>query len=185
LRLTGGAARTNEVAAPKLPLLSGVIKGWQHPSGGRGGVTIEVMARFADLKPGQVLLDNRDESGKGFVLKTAERQALRLEMCDGWQAAFWESDPGLLESATDQHVVVMVDGGPKTICFMVNGQLCDGGKERKWGYGRFYASFIDLNGRERLQLAPSLNGELKLLRIYNRALRTSEALGNFRASRKP
>jgi len=185
LRLTGKAARTNEVPAPRLPLLSGVIRGWQHPSGGRGGVTIEALVRFADLKPDQVLLDNRDESGKGFVLKTTERQALRFEMCDGWQAAFWESDPGLLKSGTDQHVVVTVDGGPKTICFMANGQLCDGGKERMWGYGRFYASFIDLNGRERLQLAPSLNGELKLLRIYTRALRTSEALGNFRATCKP
>jgi len=32
-----------------------------------------------------------------------------------------------------------------------------------------------------LRMAPSLHGELQQVRLYNRALRTSEAVGNFHA----
>jgi len=39
----------------------------------------------------------------------------------------------------------------------------------------------DLNGASAAKVAPVVLGELKKFRIYNRYLRTSEAVGNFRA----
>jgi hypothetical protein len=41
----------------------------------------------------------------------------------------------------------------------------------------------DVNGRSRAVLAKPLLGQLKNFRLYNRYLRTSEAVGNFRAER--
>lgn len=70
-----------------------------------------------------------------------------------------------------------VDGGPKIITFVVDGVLCEGGEERQFGWGRFSPHLRAPNGAEQMRLAPGVSS----LRIYRRALRTSEAVGNFRA----
>jgi hypothetical protein len=44
-------------------------------------------------------------------------------------------------------------------------------------------ALTELTGGAALKLAPSLNGELKLVRIYDRYLRTSEAVPNYSGSR--
>jgi hypothetical protein len=77
-------------------------------------------------------------------------------------------------------VVATVDGGPKIITFVVDGVLCDGGDERQFGWGRFTPNLREVNGAASLRVHPSV----QRLRIYNRALRTSEAVGNFRAGEK-
>jgi hypothetical protein len=85
----------------------------------------------------------------------------------------------------DHHLVAIVDGGPRAITFILDGELCDGGKERLFGYGRFDEAFKDVNGARNMKVAPSLRGRLSLVRIYNRALRTSEAIGNYHAGATP
>ena len=102
-------------------------------------------------------------------------------MCDGWQAAYWDCDAGLLKTNTLHHIVVSVDGHAKVICFVVDGALNDGGAQRPFGFGRFSPNFKDISGGRTLQVAPALHGELRHLRIYDRALRTSEAIANFHA----
>ena len=54
---------------------------------------------------------------------------------------------------------------------------------RQYGWGRFKPELSDVNGSSRGVLAKHLLGELKSFRVYNRYLRTSEAVGNFRAER--
>ena len=78
---------------------------------------------------------------------------------------------------------MIVDGGPKIITFIVDGVLCDGGEIRQFGWGCFNKDLSDINGAERVQVAPTLSGRLTVLRIYDRYLRTSETVGNFRAGR--
>ena len=70
-----------------------------------------------------------------------------------------------------------MDGGPKIITFVVNGVLCDGGEERQFGWGRFSPDLRAPTGAATVKIASSVNA----LRLYNRALRTSEAVGNFQA----
>jgi hypothetical protein len=70
-----------------------------------------------------------------------------------------------------------VDGGPKIITFMVDGVLCDGGTERQFGWGRFSPHLRSLNGAGKVKV----DSAVRSLRVYSRALRTSEAVGNFRA----
>ena len=128
---------------------------------------------------GEVLVDNRDEGGAGFALMTAGGGSVRLELCDGWTAAFWESDPGLIEQGRDHHVVAIADGGPKLIMFVIDGLVCDGGAVRPYGWGRFGPTMKDCSGAKQVRIGTGAFGILHL-RLYGRALRVAEVLGNYR-----
>jgi len=77
-----------------------------------------------------------------------------------------------------------VDGGPNIITFLVDGKLCDGGESRQYGWGRFDAKVGEVTGSGRLKLAPSFGGKILRLRVYDRMLRTSEAVSNHQADVK-
>ena len=77
--------------------------------------------------------------------------------------------------------MVSVDGGPKIITFVVDGRLCDGGESGQFGWGRFSPNLRDVYGEDMLRIAPSLAGSIHRLRMYDHYLRTSEAIGNYRA----
>ncbi len=146
------------------------------------GFALDFWVKFDELSPGQTLLDARGPDGKGIRLTTSDRFSLRLTLGDD---SSWESDPGThagtLKVNAWQHVAVIVDGGPKLITFVIDGVLNDGGATRQFGWGRFKRELGDVNGAANATLAPQLFGEMKGLRVYNRALRTSEAVANFRA----
>ncbi len=101
-------------------------------------------------------------------------------MNDGRHSATWASDPGVLTAGKLHHAVFTVDGGPCIISVVCDGVLCDGGPDRQYGWGRFDPGFTSPSGGP-LRLAPELKGALKQIRVYNRHLRTSEAVGNFQA----
>ena len=183
LNLSGEQCAPKTTArGPKLAPLCGDIQRRKSHDDSAGALTIDVAVRFSDLAPGQVILDGRDDAGRGYVLRTGDHETLRFEMCDGWQAACWDCDAGLLKPNTLHHVVLGVDGHAKVIYFVVDGALNDGGTQRPFGFGRFSPIFKDITGGRTLQIAPALRGELRHVRIYDRALRTSEALGNYRAT---
>lgn len=127
-----------------------------------------------DLAPNRVLLGAEN----AFTLKTAEDGALRLEFPDG--VLGWTSDARLLQAGKRHHVAVIADGGPGIIMFVVDGMLCDGGTQRQFGWGRvppLQCAPKDAELAIALQFAHELHG----LRVYNRALRVSEAVSNWRA----
>jgi len=150
-----------------------------------GGFSLDLWFQVTELSPGQVILDTRDSAGKGIALTTSDRFTMQLTLNDGHKTSFWDSDPGThpgtLSIGRMQHVAVTVDGGPKIITFVVNGVLNDGGAVRQYGWGRFDPELSDVDGRMEVSLAPRLFGELKSFRVYDRYLRTSEAVANFRA----
>jgi len=146
-----------------------------------GGVSLDFWLRLKDLSAGQVILDSRDKAGRGIAVTTAKGGAVRIELSDGKGRAGWECDAGLLRAGKLHHVAAIVDAGPGIITFVVDGVLCDGGVARPCGWGRYKADLGDVTGSPALRIAPSLTGQLKRLRLYNRYLRTSEAIGNFRA----
>ncbi len=153
----------------------------------RGGFAIDFWVKLDELTAGQTILDARDAKGKGLALSTSERSTIALVLNDGQQTATWDSDPGThpgtLKSGVWQHVAVIVDAGPRLILFAVDGVLNDGGALRQYGWGRFGPEIGDVNGSREATLAPKLFGEIAALRIYGRPLRTSEAVGNWRAGR--
>jgi hypothetical protein len=168
---------------PRLPVLSD-----------GGGFTLDLWFRLDEPSAGQVLLDSRTPSGCGLAVTTAAKGALRLELSDGVTKLAWESDAGLLTTGRRQHASLIVDGGPKTISIVIDGQLCDGGDDpaRPFGVGRFLPvaskdrkpegpQLGDVTGSAQLRIAPALQGRIESLRVYNRYLRTAEAVGNYHA----
>ena len=58
--------------------------------------------------------------------------------------------------------------------------LCDGSAQRQFGWGRAKPELCIPQNVE-LKLPVQFTQELKNLRVYNRALRVSETVGNWRA----
>lgn len=150
----------------------------------RRGFSVEVWVRFKTLAAGQVLVDNRDASGRGFCLQTTGRGTVEIVLNDGRSESRWDCDPGRLKPGKWRHLVAIVDGGPKIISFIVDGQFCDGGDARQFGWGRFNPNYRGPSGEKDLKIAPNLQGELRAVTVYGRALRTSEAVNNYRAGAK-
>ncbi|MFW5682580.1 MAG: exo-alpha-sialidase [Phycisphaeraceae bacterium] len=159
----------------------------------RGGFTLELRLRFADWEPWQMVFDSRDEEGRGMTVMTTDRGTLKLSLMgrtygepgSRWSGGLcessWDTDPGVLMGGQTHHVTFIVDGGPKLITVVVDGVLCDGGDVRQFGWGRFHPNLKDANGAERAAVAPDFTGEVQRLRLYDRPLRTAEAVANHRA----
>ena len=145
----------------------------------RAGFTVEVIFRAPRLTPGLVLLDARREDGAGFLLRVSGDRTLDLSLCDGQTRACWDTDPGAVRENELHHVVAVVDGGPRIILFVVDGALLDGGERRQFGWGRFSPYLSGLGRAEEIRIGPE--AEVRLVRIYDRALLVSEAIGNYRA----
>jgi len=157
----------------KMPRLANLQNG--------GGFTIDLLLEFFAWEPNQVLLDSRDNQGKGIWLRTTETRSIQCGFSDGKNIARWDCDPGLLHDNTQHHIVVIVDGNSKIISYVVDGLLCDGGTSRQYGWGRFSDILGDINGSKVLFINSDFHGKWKQLKIYNRYLRTSEAVTNWRA----
>jgi len=147
----------------------------------RTGFSFDLWLRCDSLRPGQLVLDSRTVTGRGFCLQTTSRGTVELVLNDGRTENRWDCDPGLLERGRLHHVAVIVDGGPRLILFLVDGRLCDGGEFRQFGWGRFSPHLRGVIGSGRLRVAPTFFGDVATVRVYDRALRVSEAVGNFRA----
>lgn len=143
----------------------------------RAGFSLDVWFELDALTPGRALFDSRDAAGRGVLLSVAAGGALQISLGDGRTESTWRSDAGKLTAGKRHHAVVTVDGGPKIITFVVDGVLHDGGEERQFGWGRYSAHLRTPTGAREAKLDPAVRG----LRLYTRALRTSEAVGNFRA----
>ncbi len=151
----------------------------------RAGFSLDVWVNLKSIVPGQVLIENRDEQGRGFSLTVADNQSVELILNDGRSESRWQSDPNVLRTGSPQHVVAVVDGGPKIITLIVNGSLSDGGDTRQFGWGRFNPQFLSANGARILKVGAGLKGPVLNTRIYGRYLRTSEAISAFRAGVNP
>jgi hypothetical protein len=175
LVLTVNQTQIRSGAAISMPALPSLIE---------GGFTVEFWIRLRELVAGQVVLDARDANGKGIAIVSSDRSTFKLIINDGKREASWDNDPGthpgVLRVGKWQQIAFVVDGGPKIITAIVDGVLNDGGPVRDYGWGRFDPSMDDVNGTAMAKVAVNLMGELKQIRIYNRYLRTSEVVGNWR-----
>lgn len=183
LESPAGRPCPREVPMPRLPRFNEPDRSREDYGGKdlRAGFTLDLWLEFESLEPGQVVLDSRNEAGGGILLATTEEGTLELTLNDGWSECSWACDPGLLQPGRPHHVVAIVDGGPKLILFVVDGILCDGGDRRQFGWGRYSPHLRTPDGAAKLKIAPAMNGAVRSLRIYDRALRVSEAVGNWSA----
>lgn len=138
----------------------------------RSGFTIDLWLQLPSVAPGQTLL-----SAEGLTLRTIAGGAVELTLTDGRTVSSWACDPGSLTAGRTHHLVAIVDGGPKIISYVIDGRLQDGGDARQFGWGRFSPHLHAVEGLENLHPAPPV----KRVTVYNRYLRTAEAIASFRA----
>ncbi|HTM49992.1 MAG TPA: LamG-like jellyroll fold domain-containing protein, partial [Bryobacteraceae bacterium] len=184
LDLPPGQKAPHSMDAPALPLFLQRSRRSDYGTDDlRAGFSLDLRVTFRSLAPGQVLLDNRTGQGQGFALLTGPNGTAEIVINDGRTENRWNSDPGLLAAGKSHHIAVMVDGGPKIITFVIDGKLCDGGDARQFGWGRFSPNLRSGAGDKMLRIGPGFEGEMGRVRVYGRALRTSEAIANFAAGR--
>ncbi len=145
----------------------------------RSGFTIDIAFRLENLEAGQIMINTRNEFGQGLQLVTTDEKTVRLSMSDGRTISTWDCDKGILEPGVDHFMSVIVDGGPRIILFVMDGILCDGGENRQFGWGRFNPYLHEVNGDQKWILGKNLMGGISGISVYNRALKVSEAIGNF------
>ena len=180
VELTGNVPATAPL--PELPLLVGRSTRADHGTEDlRAGFSIDLRVRLDSLAPGQILLDNRRPDGKGFAVQTAGQGTVELVIDDGRTENRLRSEPGWLQRGKTHHITAIVDGGPKVMWWIIDGKFCDGGETRQFGWVRFNPNFQSVNGEAALRIGPGLKGNVRAVRIYGRAMRTSEAIGNYRA----
>jgi len=176
------AAKPEKLSMPPLPNLAE----------GKG-FSVELWVHANRLAPGLVLLDSRSESGAGIVVTAPTNSTFQIEFSDATRSAKWATDPSEATTSGLHHVAFIVDGGPKLVACVPNGTLCDGGSSnRPYGYGRFLQTRYPERFSDQKEVAPEIGNVtggpslnvapiVARLRIYDRPLRISETIGNFRA----
>lgn len=168
-----------------------------------------VLRRHSMAQPGDVLIDSRKapdpEAGgqppAGVAVVVSDHRGLVLSLSDGKTLIQLETDSACtlaLDSAPDperqytqlHYVGFVVDAGPRILRVAVDGVLCDGGAPSTTprplgtpeghGYSFFDPLAGDIRGSNEMRLTPSYGGEVIELQLYERALLTSELVGNYR-----
>ena len=168
-----------EISMPPLPLFCArnYASAERNRQDLRQGFSLEVLLALPQPGLPKTLLNALAPDGSGIRLSLQEDNSISIYMNDGQTASVWSSTPPASTGSSKLHVMVIVDGGPKIISFVLDGRLDDGGDIRQFGWGRFSPMLENVNGRNIARLDPSVLG----IRIYQRALRVSEAIGNYRA----
>jgi hypothetical protein len=152
----------------------------RYPEKGNQKWVLISNAGLPETKHFDVLLENYREDGTGMGITVNEDHSLKMTLNDGRVESSWSSDP-VLKAGELHHVGIVIDGGPKTISYILDGKFLDGGDYRQYGWGRYHPYLLNVKGRRQTLLAPGFDGEIETVRIYDRALRSSELVGNFRA----
>ena len=151
-----------------------------------GGFSIGMWLSPDALESERILVDGRDETGRGVLIRVIDGEdgealfgpTLRLELSDGARKSNWSLGPERFQPGRRHHVVLTVDGGPRLITAVIDGKLDDGDPERRpFGWSRFAERMTELGRARFLRVAP----EVVQLRLYDRPLRTCEAVANHRA----
>jgi hypothetical protein len=138
---------------------------------------VDLWFRLESLGGVRTLGDATLENGQGWRLATTTRGTVELVLNDGRTENRWDTEPGLIEAGKLHHLAAIVDAGPSIVSFVVDGQVRDGGDDRQFGWGRISPNLNHANGADEVRVAPGV----QRLRVYSRALRVSEAVGNYRA----
>jgi hypothetical protein len=144
------------------------------------GFSIEVGLAPSEFSFDQPLFETGDAAGYGWAMIWRGPDGFRFIL--DTRAGTWSCDSGPIADPEfkRQHVVVSFDPGPAIITFVVNGRLCDGGDARAQGWHRVPQAHLPMSGAQDIGIMPLIEGAIQKLRVYDRTLRTSEAVGNYR-----
>lgn len=154
----------------------------------RQGITVEFDLLWSGGKPGEVLLDTITSDKRGIRVFTGFDKELTVLFSDGQTAATAVLEGGILQEGQAHHISIIIDGGPRVICFVVDGIFCDGGDDTQFGWGRFSRDLEHINtedtmviGRRRDGCYP-FSGTIRKVSFYGDAFLTAESLWSYSRS---
>jgi hypothetical protein len=133
------------------------------------GIALELDLMFDSLK-NISLINGQRADGRGVALNISADGCLELLLNDGWMEQRITSEPCL--KTGKNHVVINIDGGPNVVSFIANGQFCDGGEYRQFGWQRFSPYFRHVNWSEKW-----IVNHVDQLKVYDHILMTAECKG--------
>jgi hypothetical protein len=139
------------------------------------GLTVELWLTIDRFAPGQEILSAGARGNHGWSVSMGPENTLVLSLRDGPHQSSWACDTGLLQPGQLHHVAFVVDGGAKIITVIVDGELCDGGPARQYGWGRFDPEIAKVSEAGEIT-GDVTNVRLRRARIFDRYLRTAEVL---------
>lgn len=157
-----------------------------------GSFTMEFWMTANILNTGQQLFSTIGPEHKGIQVSLQKNNTIEIEISDGeiretdlHQNRIFTSDQNTIAEKELHHVVFIIDGAAKIATIVVDGILSDGDAEtRDYGWGRIYPYLRKLNDTNTCVFNKEFDGKIYLMRVYNRALRTSEAISNYNAGLK-
>ena len=149
------------------------------------GISFDFVVELSSPAPKQLIFELRDEKNKSITMQTGMYGDIEVVINDGNTVDKWTSDPGLIPVYGKHTITATLDNGPKIIQFIVDGVVCNGNEARQYGWGRYSANLNDLKPVSLFVgnlKADNIRepGNLSQLRIYNRPLLNTEAIGNQR-----
>ena len=172
---------SNKINFPQLPSL---ING--------GGFSIELWLVVNNYIQEQTVLSTIGKKNKGIRISLSDKNSLQFEMNDGEMRSddiinlrTVTSDENTINEGKIHHVVFTIDGAAKISTVLVNGILSDGSvSTREYGWSRIHPYLKGLNDTNICTFNEKLNGLVYSMRVYDRPLRTSEAISNYYAGLK-
>ncbi len=164
--------RLNQTDSVQLPDLPGVKEG--------GGFTLTVRMRSnLDMAKGKIVIDSRDESGKGFWMESWENFSIRFSISDGKHTCSIVSDPNVIQTRSrwEQEVTVSVDFNAGIIQSIVDGVVCDG-KGRPFGWSRIDDKVDKI--RTKWLHIDKTRKTITGIKFYERPLMNTEIIGDYR-----
>jgi hypothetical protein len=157
-----------------------------------GGFSIDLWLTVNKNETGQKILSTIGAKRKGFQVSLSENNAIEMQINDGemrsvdiGEESEVSSDQNTITENQLHHVVFSIDGAAKIASVVVDGVLSDGSiQTREYGWSRIYPYLKDLNDTNICSIDEEFDGTIHHIRVYDRALRTSEAIANFNAGLK-
>lgn len=157
-----------------------------------GGFSVELWLTINQITPDQTIFSTLGGRHKGIQVSLSKNDAIEIQLYDGEmrsadisEESKASSDENTVSEGQLHHVVFTVDGAAKIVTILVNGVLSDGSAQtRAYGWSRIYPYLKDLNDTNICSFDEDFNGKIYSMRVYNRPLRTSEAVANFNAGLK-
>ncbi len=145
-------------------------------------LTLDLTIAFPEDPPAGRVLELKRKGGVALAIGYGGGGSIIAELDSGAAEARFSSEPGVIKPGTVQHVAVIIDRPAGILSFVVDGRLLDGGNTAVQGWFRVPAALGEFTMDRLFRLAGEFAGSLELMRVYERALTTTEVIGNHRAA---
>ena len=149
------------------------------------GISVDLQMELSSPAPEQIIFELKGENRKSITMQTGNYGDVEVIMSDGDIISRWSSDPGIIPPYGKHNIIVTLDNGPKIIQFIIDGIVCNGNQSRQFGWGRYNSEMRDFSPSSLLtgnliKRDVNVTGKLYHLKLYNKAIMNTEAIGNQR-----